>query len=176
MTEWADVEGWPGYRVSRYGCVSGPRRAKLAGYRDKNGYCCVGLYAGGQRPSNVKVHRLVAAAFIGPIPEGMQVNHINGVKHDNRVENLEIVTLADNIRHSFNVLGRKGRNVRPVFGSGHHHASLTEDEVAMIRHLYAKGARQVDLAMCFRTPQTNISRIVRGEAWRHVAMQPPCKP
>lgn len=39
----------------------------------------------------------------------------------------------------------------------------------MIRHLYAKGARQVDLAMCFRTPQTNISRIVRGEAWRHVA-------
>jgi len=168
MIEWKDVEGWPGYRVSSAGDVSGPRRAKLAGYRDKNGYPCVGLYAGGQRQSNVKVHRLVAAAFIGPIPDGMQVNHINGVRHDNRVANLEIVTCAENVRHSFQVLGRKGVNTRPLFGSGHHHASLTEAEVKMIRFLYSKGARQVDLAACFRTPQTNISRIIRREAWRHV--------
>lgn len=53
------------------------------------------------------VHRLVVSAFIGAIPKDMEVNHKNGVKDDNRVENLEIVTPKENVRHSIEVLGKK---------------------------------------------------------------------
>lgn len=47
----------------------------------------------------VKVHRLVLQTFIGP-SEGREVNHINGVKDDNRLENLQWVTHRDNIKHA----------------------------------------------------------------------------
>ena len=52
-------------------------------------------------------HQLVADAFIGICPEGYQVNHINGIKLDNRVENLEYVTPLENTLHSINVLGNR---------------------------------------------------------------------
>ena len=53
-----------------------------------------------------RVHRLVVEHFIGKIPYKMEVNHKNGIKSDNQVENLEIVTRLENARHSFRKLGR----------------------------------------------------------------------
>lgn len=46
------------------------------------------------------VHRLIASAFIGDIPDGHVVNHKNCDKSDNRVENLEIISRGDNVRHA----------------------------------------------------------------------------
>lgn len=167
IERWAEVAGWPGYRISTSGTLLGKRGGPLAGFQDKNGYRCA--YLGPRlRGASIKVHRLVAAAFIGPIPEGMQVNHINGVKSDNRLENLEIVTPAENIRHSFQKLGRVGANTNPAKGVSHHNARLTADEVKDIRRLYAAGIKQVTLAERFNTPQTNVSSIVRRKAWAHV--------
>lgn len=67
---------------------------RITGYRDENG-----------KVRDRTIHRIVAEAFIGPIPEGMVVNHKNGNILDNRVENLEIVTPLENSQHAIEVLG-----------------------------------------------------------------------
>lgn len=53
------------------------------------------------------VHRLVWEAFNGEIPKNLEINHKNGIKHDNRLENLELVTKSENIRHAIKNLGHR---------------------------------------------------------------------
>jgi hypothetical protein len=75
----------------------------LTPYKNNAGY----LYVSLKSKNKFYVHRLVLMTHVGPISPGLQVNHINGIKTDNRIENLELVTATQNIRHSIDVLGRK---------------------------------------------------------------------
>lgn len=66
------------------------------------------------------VHRLVVKAFISDIPDRMEVNHKDGNKLNNRVENLEIVTHKRNMEHSRYVLGNDSSGMKGKFGKEHH--------------------------------------------------------
>ena len=77
------------------------------------------------------VHRIVANCFL-PNPDNKEsVNHINGIKSDNRVENLEWMTLKENINYSFKVLGRK--TLTKSNFEGKKHTEETKNKIRLAR-------------------------------------------
>ena len=98
--QWKTIEGFENYLVSDQGRVMNAKTGKiLKAGRNQYGYYLVVLCKDGVKKTKL-VSRLVAEAFI-PNPEGLEtVNHINKVKTDNRVENLEWMTQGDNVRYS----------------------------------------------------------------------------
>lgn len=113
---WKDVVGYEGlYQVSNLGRVrSFERKGTFTKIKVqetvKGGYKRVNLYKNG-RLKKMLVHRLVAEAFLGTPDKDMQVNHINGIVDDNRLENLEWVTVKENANHKTTVLNKKPRGV-----------------------------------------------------------------
>lgn len=132
--EWRDVIGYAKYRVSSLGNVwSGFSRKILKPGLSSNGYLCVVLYTG-ITPKDGKsfcVHDLVAAAFIGPKPEGYQVDHGREGKLCNAVHNLEYVTGPENMR-------RAATNglIKTYRGASHTNSKLTDWDVRFIRRVW----------------------------------------
>ena len=126
---WRDIIGYDGdYQVSNFARVKSFKKGKIQIRKvevDLNGYVRCGLHKSGET-KHPFLHVLVAQAFI-PNPEGKtQVNHINGIKTDNRVENLEWVTPSENINHAF----EKGLSKR---GCEHGRAKFTAEQIREIR-------------------------------------------
>lgn len=102
MEQWRDIPGYDNYLVSTLGRVVSRRRTNqrtLKPVLDRHGYERVSLYndAGG-RPRYV--HQLVLLTFVGPVPGGYVIRHLNGNCRDNRLENLQYGTRSENQRDS----------------------------------------------------------------------------
>lgn len=130
---WADVVGYEGfYQVSNLGNIRAINYHNQGVVRNLKtnlvaGYPHTILKINGEA-RNVHVHRLVAEAFI-PNPDNKQyVNHKNGDRQDNRVENLEWVTCSENTLHKFHSLGYLGNGRKPVMciETGEYFASITK--------------------------------------------------
>lgn len=140
---------------------------KLCKPRFKSGYPVFHLSKDG-KTKDIPAHRAVWQSFNGPIEKPLMINHKNGVKTDNRLSNLELVTNSGNQIHSFRVLKRPAPN-NPSFGSRNGAAKLSEADIPVIRALYSKGGiRQADIGKMYGVSQRAISLITRGEKWTHV--------
>ena len=104
---WRDIPGYEGYyQASNLGNIKSLPRATSTGktlkqhINARNGYCYVSLSKGGEIKTK-RVHILVANAFLGVNDKSLQVNHIDGVKTNNNVSNLEYCTSSENMKHAY---------------------------------------------------------------------------
>lgn len=168
--EWRAVDGWP-YEISNQGRVKSLNRNRNGrfgcvrrGVINKWGYEAIVLCKDGSHKS-FTVHSLVAAAFIGPRPEKMDINHIDGRKANNVVSNLEYVTRKQNCRHAFDI----GLSTR-VRGEMNPTAKLRDSDVLGIKKLLrTKSMTIVEIGSLFGVSKSLVGAIKNQQVWSHVA-------
>lgn len=119
MEEWRAVPGYEGlYEVSNIGNVRNVRRNTLLRLsKDCYGYIQVSLYKNGRR-TGLRVHRLVAEAFL-PNPDNLpQVNHLDEDKTNNRVDNLEFCTAKYNLNYGTARIRSRNTNIKNGYWTG----------------------------------------------------------
>jgi len=169
-TQWKPVPRFEGiYEVSNRGQVRRLHTARgykalrvLVGSKDSSGYPQV-LLRKDNKTHSKKVHRLVAEAFLGPIPEGMQVNHKDRNRANANVENLEYVTPQGNTIHGY--LFQDRRDAVPK-GEGHPNRVLNDEAVRDIR---SRRMTIVAASKVYSVSATTIKHIRMGRAWKHVS-------
>ena len=110
MGEFVEHKEFPGYLVTKTGTVytrHTGRIKRLKVCRFVTGYTYVRMKNKDGATKNKSIHRLVAECFIPNLENKSEVNHKNGIRQDNRVENLEWVTREENVLHAWRVLKRK---------------------------------------------------------------------
>lgn len=169
---WKQVPGWEGYySASSLGRIkrdAGSPRCKadrlITPALSKYGYFLVSPVRVGYKQRPVAVHRIILETFVGPPPtDKHQGNHLNGIKTDNRVANLEWATRSENIAHAY-ANGLHGRYI----GSAASAAKLSEADVVDILARVAAREYRRDIAARFGVSTKAIDEIVGGHHWTHV--------
>ena len=157
----------PKYSVSNFGRVRNNKTNKILSPRNLQGYQRVAFYVDGKQ-TDFRIHRLVAKAFILSPENKPQVNHINGNKSDNHVNNLEWCTNGENVRHALRTGLIDPRNISlAVRGEKHPRAKLSEKQVMEIKKKL-KYRTGLSLAKEYNVTPSLISLIRNNKKWSHI--------
>ena len=168
------IEDCPEYFIREDGLVWSTKSSKFlkSNVLKANGYLALKLRVDGVVVPKT-IHRLVAIYFI-PNPElKATVNHKDGVRTNNSIDNLEWNTYSENNQHSWDILGgdkRRSRTVLQVTGINNPSSKLTDQNVRDIRLEYSKGSTSWrKLAIKYNVTKTTISSLLSGKTWGHIS-------
>lgn len=181
MEQWKKLEEFGNYQVSNFGRVksndfilktptgqSWVRKGKiLKPYKSKKGYLLCDLRIGGKRKI-IPVHRMVALAFIPNIQNKPQINHKDGNKENNNVDNLEWCTNSENQLHAFKNGLQKGN-------FSHHNSKLTLEQVLYIKNNCVVGSKKngmQTMAKKFNISTSSVKQIMLGKSYRYINDKP----
>lgn len=157
--DWRPLKRYEGrYEITKEGLIRNRHGRVLSPYQGE--YLTVVLTGEGFRRTE-RVHRLLAENFLSPY-SGEQVNHKNGDKYDNRLENLEWCTPSENVKHSYQEGLASNRGTR------HSRSILTEEDIPIIRSLIAQGISCRIIGERFSVKGSAIDSVKRGKTWAHV--------
>lgn len=164
---WKDVKGFEGlYQVSNLGNVKRLISKRVLAERfigssiDRYGYVKRVLSKDGKNHCFTE-HRLVATAFLENFKNKATVNHINGIKTDNRVDNLEWNTALENKQHAVN------SGLTNLKGVNHPRCKLSDKEVLEIRDIGFSQTR-TSLSKKYGVSRNNILGIINRRYWKHI--------
>jgi len=159
------IPNHPNYFVTKKGNVYSTKSGvykKLKPALHNAGYLAI-ILSTNNRIYNKDIHRLIAEILLDNWDPKLQVNHINGIKTDNRLENLEMCTQEENMKHAFDM------GLSTGIGETHCNAKLTEKDVVQIKVLLKKAVlNQRTIARIFGVCEQTISNIKFNRAWRRV--------
>jgi hypothetical protein len=162
---------FPGYHISsdgrlwsswvRVGWMIDPETIKPVKVpRDRGGYLGICLKRSGRRVKRL-IHRLVLEAFQEPCPDGMEACHNNGVRDDNRLENLRWDTRSENQLD-------RSRHGTDLNGTKHPSAKLQESDIREIFRARANGLTQNQIARIYGITDQTVCLILQRKMWKNV--------
>lgn len=181
-----DIPGYEGYyQVSNYGNIKSLDRVikektgktqtikgrVLKQRINPGGYCYVGLRKNGVK-ATFAIHQLVAQTFLDNPENKPTVNHINGIKTDNNISNLEWATYSENLSHAYNSGLRTAASLQTV-GNKNYKRKLKSEQVIEIKRLLAAGSlTHKEIATKFSVARSTITEIKSGRRWKHLNIIP----
>ena len=162
------IEGFNHYYISDDGRVFSDARGgelrERATRLNQKGYKYTFLTNGKNVKKTAIIHRLVAEYFLPNYDKNLQVNHIDGDKTNNKVENLEMVTGLENMRHA-----SEHHLLKNVCGEKHYKTTLTNEDVIEIRKKYMPKVYTMKmLADEYNVTKKSISAIINRRTWKHL--------
>lgn len=159
--EWRPIKNYEGlYEVSSLGRIKSLRTGRLMSPApDSDGYATVSLFK--IKRKTYRWHRLVLEAFVGNTEGKGQINHIDGNKLNNRLENLEWATPSENAIHAYRI-GLKDQR-----GERNNASKLTMGDVKIIRGRLGSGECQRIIAKDFNISQATVCLIKAKRLWNY---------
>lgn len=150
-------------RIKTFNWKGSGREAIMKPAKDGSGYLRTMLKGENGIIRTIKVHRIIAKTFLLNPDELSEVNHINGIRDDNRLENLEWVSHSQNLKHSF------AMGLSSNVGAKNPFSKLTEIEVLEIRAKFKKRVYTREmLAKEFNVAAGTIKGVILRKSWNHV--------
>lgn len=171
---WKRIPNYSKYEASNLGRIktfnwkgSGKEKVMTPAH-DASGYLRTVLIRDDGKYTTVKVHRIICQTFLDNPEDKPCVNHIDGIRDNNKLENLEWCTRSENMKHAFKIGNKSQKGERNTC------ATLTDEQVLEIRANYEygktgkKGKTKQQIADEYNTTFSVIKRIVQNRTWKHL--------